>query len=173
MKSLLATIGSLATNSLFANEPATAWGSLKAPCGTLSRAQRTSLTAPGSSFAPSGISLAATTTSTVCAIARCTSDSRFLIAEKTTIAASIAPIAARITNTIGRFIYVPLLARPVDSDFSTGPHAQNSIDRTPPQPPDLRGGDLSPRLLSHAPSFDYAGLRVTLTHPTESKSRWR
>src|SRR5260370_11153416 len=109
MKSLLTTTGSLATNWLLAKEPTTAFGSVKAPCGTPSRAHLTSLTESGASFSPSGMSRETTTTSTVWAIARCTSDSRFLSAEKTTIAARIAPSPASRIKMIGRLIYAPLL----------------------------------------------------------------
>src|SRR6202167_2886268 len=121
MKSLLATIGSLATNSLLANEPATVCGSVNTPCGRLSRDHRTSLTGAGASLVPTGMSLDATTTSMARARARCTSDSRLLSAENPTIAATIAPMPARITNTIGRFISAPRLR---DLPPAAGPHAQ-------------------------------------------------
>ena len=141
MNSLLATTGSLATN----------WRSGERARDRLRIGERTlrhavarpsnaSLTSAGSSFAPSGISFAATTTSTVCAIARWTSDSRFLIAEKTTIAASTAPIPARITNTIGRFIYAPSICatRPPAPTRNPPSAAQDSTGHrslTLPRPP--------------------------------------
>src|ERR1035437_7862627 len=134
----------------------------------------------------------------MCAIARCTSDSRFLIAEKTTTAASTAPIPARITKTIGRLIYAPVLARPADADRPPQAEFNRSrshcdlrrvlrrtgrsrrclkslflshrpVTSSAKKNLNLRGGALGPRRLSRAPGFDRAGLGAVLKQPTESR----